>query len=114
MLPIDFRHAPYSAAAIPFRWMSRKYAWDLAEEHGLDVDPSREPTEPFWLKDNHWVQNHVNQKFLLDGFSSAIEPDKSLCFFYVKQTPLAEDERRVIVGVGRVLDTSEVIEYNYD
>lgn len=114
MLPTDFRHAPYSAAAIPFRWMSRKYAWDLAEEHGLDVDPSREPTEPFWLKDNHWVQNHVNQKSLLDGFSSAIEPDKSLCFFYVKQTPLAEDERRVIVGVGRVLDKSEVIEYNYD
>lgn len=114
MLPTDFRHPPYSAAAIPFRWMNRKFAWDLAEKHELDVGPEREPTEPEWLKNSTWVQNHENQRAILENFFNAIEPEKSLCFFYAKRTPLAEDERRVIVGVGRVQQVGPLVEYKYE
>lgn len=34
-------------------------------------------------------------------------------FFYAKRTPLADDSRRVIVGVGRVKGVGELIEYRY-
>ena len=64
---------PYSAATIPFRWMLRKEAWALAEEHDLDVDPGREPIEG-WLEKNNWVQDHHNQRALLDAFFGAIDP----------------------------------------
>ena len=38
-----FRHPAYSAAVIPFRWMSRKDAWEIGRQFDLDVDPEREP-----------------------------------------------------------------------
>src|SRR5690606_26103154 len=36
-----------------------------------------------------------------------------LCFIYAKRTPLSEDARRVIVGVGRVLSVGDFVEYKY-
>lgn len=113
ILPTDVRHPAYSAGVIPFRWMNRKFSWDLAREHDLPVDPSREPKEPDWLKRNNWVQNHDNQRALLDGFIAAIEKEKSLCFFYAKLTPLAEDERRVLIGIGRVSHYANLKQYQY-
>ena len=110
--PVPFRHPAYSAATIPFRWMSRKEAWELGEEHDLDVDPGREPTEG-WLEHNNWVQDHHNQRALLDAFFSAIEPERSLCFFYAKQTPMVDDADRVLVGAGRVLRLGASVEYGY-
>ncbi|ATY83833.1 hypothetical protein CVV65_01645 [Kyrpidia spormannii] len=113
ILPTKLRLPPYSVAAIPFRWMNRQFAWQLAEEHGIDASPDREPTDPEWLRNNRWVQSPDNQKALLEGFFSAIQPERSLCFFYAKQTPLMEDERRVIVGVGRVKHVGPLVEYEY-
>lgn len=115
ILPTRFRHPPFATLCIPFRWMSRdarQWAWTLAEEYNLDVDPEREPTEPDWMK--NWVQHHENQKALLDGFFASLHPDHSFCFFYAKQTPLAEDDRRVIIGVGRVKQVGTAQEYEYD
>jgi ATP-dependent exoDNAse (exonuclease V) alpha subunit len=110
ILPTPFRHPPYSAPALPFRWMRTKYAWQLAEELGLECNRDWEPELPF---DTAWVQDYRNQKALLDHFFSLIKPKESLCFFYAKQTPLAEGNRRVLVGVGRVLHVSSSVEYNY-
>jgi hypothetical protein len=110
--PVPFRHPEYSAATIPFRWVSREDAWQLAEEHDLDVDPAREPMDG-WLERNNWVQDHTNQRALLDAFFGAIEPERSLCFFYVKQSPMVDDADRVLVGAGRVLSIGEPIEYRY-
>lgn len=109
----SLRQPIYSAAAIPFRWMNKKNAWKIAEFYGLDVDPEREPKSPEWLKNSKWVQNHLNQKALLEHFFGMLEPENSLCFFYAKLTPLAEDERRVIIGVGRAKNIGELIEYEY-
>src|SRR3954467_8506903 len=50
--PAAFHHPPYSAATIPFRWMSRDTAWELAEQLELEVDPTREPTEGFLERTN--------------------------------------------------------------
>jgi hypothetical protein len=113
ILPTDVRHAEFSAAAIPFRWVNKEFAWDLAKQYGIDAEPGREPTEPEWLSKRVWVQHHDNQKALLDAFFDAVKKDKALCFFYAKQTPLCDDERRVLIGVGRVTDVGRPQEYRY-
>jgi hypothetical protein len=51
---------------------------------------------------------------MLDTFFGALRPEDSLCFFYAKRTPLSEDSRRVIVGVGRVKGVGPAIDYAYD
>lgn len=112
--PTTYRHPPYSAAAVPFRWMSRDFAWDIARLHEIDISQDREPTEPAWLERNGWVQAGENQKALLDCFFSAIEPLKSLCFFYAKQTPLLDEGDWVLIGAGRVKSVGQPTEYNYD
>ncbi|OJY97440.1 MAG: RNA helicase [Lysobacterales bacterium 63-13] len=58
-------------------------------------------------------QRAPTQRILLDTFASAVRPDESLVFFYAKRTPLAEDPRRVIVGVGRVKTVGAATEYRY-
>lgn len=109
ILPTPFRLPKYSAAALPFRWMLKENAWEIAEEFNLECNQDWEPKLAF----NTWVQDYRNQKALLDAFFSSVYPEKSLCFFYAKQTPLAEDNRRVIVGVGHVHHLGQPIEYNY-
>lgn len=110
--PASFRHPAYSAVTIPFRWMMRKEAWTIGEEHDLDVDQGREPTDG-WLEHNNWVQDHHNQCALLDAFFGAVEPERSLCFFYAKQAPMIDDADRVLIGVGRVARLGELVEYGY-
>jgi hypothetical protein len=110
--PATFHHPAYSAATIPFRWVMRSEAWSLAEEFQLDADPDREPTHG-WLEHNTWVQNKENQKALLDGFFSAIDPERSLCFFYAKQTPLSDEHDRVLIGAGRVTRLGPLVPYDH-
>lgn len=113
ILPTELKNPPYSAAAIPFRWMNKKSAWDIGVNYNINLDPEKEPREPKWLAKRPWVQHHENQKALLEKFFSAIRPQESLCFFYSKQVPFIEDERRVLIGVGRVVNTGRPVEYNY-
>jgi hypothetical protein len=110
--------APYSAAAMPFRWMLKEQA-EGNEKFGiasrvdalqLGYAAEREPDLGFGTS---WVQEGSNQRVLLDTFFSATKPDKSLIFFYAKRTPLIEDARRVIVGVGRVKTVGAPTEYRY-
>jgi hypothetical protein len=111
LLPTQFHQPPYSAAAIPFRWMNKEFASEFAEKWRLDFSHDREPTEPKWLADSGWVQNGRNQRSMLDGFFRSVCDEKSLCFFYAKQTPFSDDSRRVLVGVGRVKKFSKPIQY---
>ena len=110
--PATFLHPAYSAATIPFRWMMRDEAWKLGEELDLDVDPNREPMDG-WLEHNTWVQDHGNQRALLETFFDAVRPESSLCFFYVKQSPMVDDADRVLVGAGRVMSMGPLVEYGY-
>ena len=116
---------PYSAAAVPYRWMLReeiegneqRNVQSKADEYGFGYEADREPNltlnEGWDRDDKTWIQEGTNQRVILDTFFSAAKPEESLVFFYAKRTPLAEDPRRVIVGVGRVKSVSGPIEYRY-
>ena len=116
--PTPYTIAPYSAAAIPFRWMLKEQAEGNARFHipsrvealQLGYAVEREPALGFGTS---FIQEGSNQRVLLDTFFSAAKPDRSLVFFYAKRTPLVEDPRRVIIGVGRVKTVGAPTEYRY-
>lgn len=123
-VPTRFMHPAYSAACVPFRWMLRSEvegnAKDnipgLAERLQLGWAPDREPeihSKGGKEVDTAWVQERDNQLTVLDTFFGALRPEESLCFFYAKRTPLSEQSRRVIVGVGRVLSVGQATEYAF-
>lgn len=107
------RNPPYSAAAVPFAWMLRESMRGTAKDHLIDVQSEREPNIGFKTQ---WVQDHENQKALLDCFAGHLKPKLSLCFFYAKQVPFVEDSpsRRILIGVGRVLHVAPAVEYLYN
>jgi hypothetical protein len=117
--PTSFRHPAYSAACVPFRWMLRAQvegdakskSLGLAEKLGIGWHADREPELDF---ETAWVQEAGNQLALLDTFFSGLREDESLCFFYAKRTPLSDQTRRVIVGVGRVLSVGSHTPYERD
>jgi len=122
--PTRFVHPPYSAACIPFRWMLRQVVEGnakngdigLAEKLNLDWVPEREPDirdKSGSEIDTAWLQERDNQLALLDTFFGALREEESLCFFYAKRTPLSEQSRRLIVGIGRVLSIGGATEYAY-
>lgn len=119
-----FVQMPYSAACLPFRWMLREKVEGnqkegeigLAERLQLGWVPEREPeirNKNGKVVETSWVQERENQLALLDTFFGAIKPEESLCFFYAKKTPLSEQSKRVIIGVGRVLSVGAATEYAY-
>lgn len=123
--PTPYTIQPYSAAAIPFRWMLREQAegnekWGIesrVDTLQLDYQSEREPdltdNEGWGTVKKTWIQEGTNQRVMLDTFFGAAKPDHSLVFFYAKRTPMAEDARRVIVGVGRVKTIGQPTEYRY-
>ena len=108
--PTPFRQPPYSAGAIPFRWMRTENMEELSKMYRLGVDPGLEPDLGFGTE---WVQSLENQRALLDGFFRYVQPGKSLCFYYCKRVPFVEDAGRVIAGVGRAVAVGEPVEYEY-
>ena len=110
----SFHHPAYSAAAVPFAWMMKDQGDGIparAKAYKIDFRPELEPDLEF---DRLWVQDRRNQLAMLDTFFGAIKPEASLVFFYAKRTPLTDDNRRVIVGMGRVLRVDEHVEYMYE
>ena len=118
-LGTNLRHPPFSADAIPFRWMRKPTRWfdsdkpneiDFRDKYDLGRDPILEPE----LKvEKGWLQQLDNHAGVLDCFHGHIKETESLCFLYAKRTPLSEDSRRVIIGVGRVNHKGENKEYQY-
>jgi ATP-dependent exoDNAse (exonuclease V) alpha subunit len=110
--PTPLRHPAYSAAAIPFAWMLVEEMARLGEQFSIDVQAEREP-DLGW--ENDWIQDHQNQRSLLDCFTGHLKPEQSLCFFYAKRVPFVEDygTSRILIGVGRVQHIGPCTEYNY-
>jgi hypothetical protein len=113
------RYPAFAADAIPFRWMRKPDRWldkkkpnepDFRDAYNVLLDPALEPELKF---NTGWVQQRDNQELLLECFFSHIQPQASLCFCYAKRTPLSDDSRRVIVGVGRVNHMGDSKEYKY-
>jgi hypothetical protein len=122
--PTVLRYPAYTAAAVPFRWMNRKFVWGDSSKGtpGLvtrfpleEVSESCEPSKDDLGFETNWLQDHRNHRSMLDCFWQHVRPEDSLVFFYAKQVPLVEDTgRRVIVGVGRVKGIGDLTEYEYD
>ncbi len=129
--PTEFKVPAYAAPAIPFNWLRRErvegtenepgladrlqLAFDPAVEPVLDFDKGKGKGDDGEDRPAGWINTRQNQLSLLDTFFSALEPNKSLCFFYAKRTPLApEDTRRVIIGVGYVTGVGDSVEYARD
>ena len=113
-LPTLFRYPAYSAACVPFNWTLKDSAVNQAAELELGFVPDLEDEVHASMGfKTDWVQTKHNQSVMLDTFFGAIQPQRSLCFFYAKRTPLIEDTRRVIIGVGWVTHVGEPVEYQY-
>lgn len=106
----------YSADCVPFRWMLRKEAAQIAELYQLPYEAALEDgvDAEAGLRSPDWVQHDANQRMLLDAFASAIEKDRSLFFVYAKESPVSVDPRRILIGAGRVLDVGQVTPYPQD
>lgn len=112
--PTPYRYPPYSADCIPFGWMLLEDAQTKATALELGFQQELEDDARAVIGFNTaWVQMKHNQLVMLDTFFSAVQPRKSLCFFYAKRTPLVEDARRVIIGTGWVTHVGEPVEYLY-
>lgn len=106
---------PFSAEAVPFRWMRREDAASLADDFDIVYrDEAEEDARRRMGFPSAWVQDHENQSNLLDAFFSAVEPERSLAFFYAKEVPHTERRGRVLVGVGQVTGCGHGIEYEYE
>jgi hypothetical protein len=111
--PTTYELPKYSADCIPYRWMLRENAAAIADEYRLPYEPDLElavDTEAS-LNNPAWVQHAKNQQLLLDTFFSAVEKERSLFFIYAKESPLSNDPRRILIGVGRTLNVGQVIPY---
>lgn len=103
----------WGSTLVPFRWLLRESGFEIAKNLNLDVSEEREPKEPAFLARTAWIQDHENQRALLDAFSERAVEEKSLTFFYAKRTPLADDDRRVIIAVGLLKHKGKVEQYKY-
>jgi hypothetical protein len=109
--PTQLRLLARSPACVPFSWMLRERAEAKIEALQLGFDEAKEPELNF---NTAWIQAYDNQAVMLDTFFSAIQPERSLCFFYAKKTPLPEDPRRVIIGVGQVTEVGGPTPYKLE
>jgi ATP-dependent exoDNAse (exonuclease V) alpha subunit len=103
----------YSAGCVPFRRMLKSSAPQIALDRGIHYVEEKETLadREMGTERTQWVQHGDNQDVLLRDFFRFIRPDKSLCFFYAKRTPLVDDPRRVIIGVGHVTGVSDPVPY---
>ena len=112
--PTPFRIPAYAAPCIPFSWMLKEMAAEKVQLLDLNFREELEQQAHDAMGfETSWVQTKHNHQVMLDTFFSAVQPQRSLCFFYAKATPLTDDPRRVIVGVGWVTAVGPGVEYRY-
>ena len=92
---------PYTAHAVPFRWLNRKNVDEYVQPHVLSpLPPDMEPPDGF---NTNWVFGAALQEAILEGFWRFVVPGDSLAFFYTKGAhPVADDVPRLVVGIGTI------------
>jgi ATP-dependent exoDNAse (exonuclease V) alpha subunit len=100
---------PYTAQAVPFRWLDRDRLDDFTQDQILEPIPQDSWPEAYT---QHWVfQPHVQQA-ILNGFFDPVRENESLAIFYTKsRQPIFDDVHRLIVGIGEV--TAVGVERHY-
>jgi ATP-dependent exoDNAse (exonuclease V) alpha subunit len=95
---------PYSAQAVPFRWMNRDDVKAISQERriGLQTELEERVDRITGWDKSTWVMHGDNQRSLLESFFAAVRPERSIVFFYAKHSPLSDDTRRLLVGAAMV------------
>lgn len=111
--PTTYELPAFAVDCVPFRWMLRENAVELAETYQLPYHVELEDAvdKEANLGNSNWVQHGTNQQVLLDSFFSAVSPQQTLLFIYAKESPVSEDPRRILIGVGRAVSIGEVVPY---
>ncbi|HEX5547463.1 MAG TPA: hypothetical protein VFX24_08640, partial [Ktedonobacterales bacterium] len=94
----SIRMEPYTALAVPFRWMLRESQRRIDESL-----PEPLPADDIQGFPSSWVVSSTRQEALGSRFFGQLTPERSLVFFYCKEgQPLGESLSRLVVGVGRI------------
>ena len=108
----SFKLKPYSFLLRPFYWTLKENAKKLQEYHNFYFD--YEENEKMLNWESSWISHGESQKSIFEYFFSGIVPNRSLIFPYYKQVPFIEDNRRVIAGIGNIVNSVELTEYFSD
>ena len=108
----SFKLKPYSFLLRPFAWTLKENAKELANFYNFYFDYEKNERMLNW--NSSWVSYGESQKAIFEYFFSGIVPNKSLIFPYYKQVPFIEDNRRVIAGIGEIVNSVELKEYSSD
>ena len=101
---------PYTAIAVPFRWMLRKDNLGLITQ--VPEALPKDVTPPF---PSPWVFGKERQCALLNHVFNKLEENKSLIFFYCKEGhPVGDGIRRLVVGVGNLTKLGKLEKYDSD
>jgi hypothetical protein len=103
----------WSGLMVPYRWMLKEPAEEIARDFGLDLEREPDETFPRFMVDTPWIQNVANQQVMLEGFADQLQEERSLVFFYAKQTPLSDSGGIPIVAVAALEHVGRVDEYPY-
>lgn len=107
-----FEVESYSFLLRPFSWTIIENALEKSKYHNFYFD--NEKTKGMLEWKSTWVSHGESQKGIFDYFFSGIEPGESLIFPYYKQVPFIDDGRRVIAGIGNLLNSVTLHEYQND
>ena len=98
---------PYSTFAVPYAWLLKENQ-DRIEAACPDQLPPDDEA-PF---KSPWVFGRDRQEALLNRVFRHLTDDQSLVFFYCKEgQPFGDQFSRLVVGVGRILKTGNLIPY---
>jgi len=110
MKPRVLEVPPYTAIAVPFRWMLRKEQKHIDEKMAepLPVDKNAPFPSP-------WVFGKERQAALSNHVFNKLEEKQSLIFFYCKEGhPVGEGINRLVVGVGTLTKLGKLERYDND
>ena len=113
-----YERPAYAADCVPYRWMLRKQVEGsdkvvgIAKHYQLPYDSKLEDKIKNQTgRSSDWIQHADNQALLLDTFFSTVKPNHSLVFIYAKESPLSDDPRRLLIGVGRAQSVGNLVPY---
>ena len=96
--PTTIRVEPYTAFAVPFRWLLRENQQRIDDALAEPLPADESPPFP-----TSWVFQRTRQEALCKQFFGRLTPERSLVFFYCKEGhPLGDTLSRLVVGVGRI------------
>jgi hypothetical protein len=110
LLPTAVNVPPYSTFAVPFAWMLRRNQKPIQETLPDPLPSDQDP--PFH---SPWVFGADRQRAVADLMFNRLTDGDSLVFFYCKEgQPLGDSLPRLVVGIGRLIKCSQLLEYRSD